>query len=184
MSMAAWPSMEPASPSIGLVLGQLDQPLPEEQSEEHGDGDDHDRPPDELGGGELPAEQEGHDDPELDHQVGRGDLEHHHGGEVGPFSEQAPGQRHRRIGARGAGDAQPGGHPEVLGESFPKSRSMVPLRTRAWTIADRREAQDQRPEDLPGHPTGHGQGMTDGMDDSHSEPSPRQANRSVGVRPA
>src|SRR6266511_1726312 len=98
MSISAWPSIRPTTP----------QEEPKNGRQEH----DHQRPADELAQRELPAENEGHDDPELDDQVRRGELECHRGGEVRALAD------HRLDGTR------------------------------------EREAQDQRPEDLPEHPEG------------------------------
>ena len=63
------------------------------------DQDDHQRPADELAEHELPAQEQRHDDPELDHQVGRGDLEHHRRGEVRALAKQRARERDRRVGA-------------------------------------------------------------------------------------
>jgi hypothetical protein len=60
---------------------------PEQQRQQH----DHERPADELGDGELPAQQHRHDDAQLDDQVGGGELERHGGGEVGALAEDRAG---------------------------------------------------------------------------------------------
>jgi hypothetical protein len=59
-----------------------------EPPEQHDDDPDHHRAADELTGGELPAGDERHDDPEIDHQVRRGDLEPHRSGAVRAFATE------------------------------------------------------------------------------------------------
>jgi hypothetical protein len=56
-------------------------------------------PPQELTQGELPAEQYRHDDPELYHQVGRGELKGDSRGEVGPLAEDRAGEGYGGLGA-------------------------------------------------------------------------------------
>ena len=64
-----------------------------------GQEDDHHRSADELGQCELPPEEQGEDDAELDDEIGGRDLEHHGGGEARTLAKQRPGQGHRRVGA-------------------------------------------------------------------------------------
>ena len=104
------------------------QEQPEPQRHEH----DHDRAAHELGQRELPAEEEGQDDAELDDEVGGGDLEDHGGGEARTLAEQRPGQGHRRVGARRRGRPEPVATARVAGPSSPRSRSTVLRRTTAW----------------------------------------------------
>ena len=64
---------------------------------------------DELGERELPADQHPHHDPELDHEVGRGELESQRRGRRGALLEEALGDRDRRVAARGGGGPEAGG---------------------------------------------------------------------------
>ena len=82
----------PRDSPLGLLAGGVDEPGAHEQPEQDGEHHDHQRAADELGGGELPAHQQSQDDAQLDHQVGRTDLERHRGHEVGALAEQRPGQ--------------------------------------------------------------------------------------------
>ena len=132
--------------------------------------DDHDRAADELGQGELPAQQQRHDDAQLDDEVGRGDLEGHRRGEVAPLrnsdrasataayehdDEAAPRPGRQRQRARPVVAEQPD-------DRLPPDHRLHHRR--------QREPQDQRPEDLPGHRAGHGQGVTDRVKRWHRGP--------------
>jgi hypothetical protein len=97
MSIAAWPSIDPA---VGLFSGRLDDPRPDEQPEQHREHHDHDRPPDELCSRELPAHQQRQDHAEFDDEVRRGDLERHRRGEVRALAKQRARQCDRGIRAR------------------------------------------------------------------------------------
>ncbi len=88
------------APNVGLGSGRLKKALTQKEAEEDGQQHDHDGAADELGQGELPSDEQGQDDAQLDDQVGRGDLEGHGGREARPLPEQRPGQGHRRVGAR------------------------------------------------------------------------------------
>ncbi len=94
--------------------------------------------------------------PELDDEVGGGDLERHGGGEAGPLDEQRTGQGHRRIGAGGGGGAEAGGEGQGAWSVIPQQAN--DRRAAHQGLDDRRqgEAQDQGPEDLPGHGTRDG----------------------------
>ena len=87
----------PCRPGPGPPRGsRARRKTPEPQRQE----DDHHRSADELGQRELPSEEQGEDDAELDDEIGGGDLEHHGGGEARTLAEQRPGQRHRRVRTR------------------------------------------------------------------------------------
>ena len=74
--------------------------------------------------------------------------------EAGAFAEQRSGQRHRSIGTRRAGRAQAGGDGQRSGRSSP-SRRIDRLATDDGLDNGRQgEAQDERPQDLPGHGSG------------------------------
>ena len=114
MSIAAWPSMDPASPlsacSRAASISRWRTNSRNSTRQQH----DHDRAADELGQGELPGDQQRQDDAELDDQVGAGDLEGHRGGEAGALAEQRAGQRHGGVGARRRRRAEAGGHGQRL----------------------------------------------------------------------
>ncbi len=87
----------PGEALLGLLTGGVDEPLTHEETEEDREQDDDDRASDELRERELPAEQEGHDDAQLDHQVRAADFEDDRRGEVwrpsGTASGPAPQRR-------------------------------------------------------------------------------------------
>ena len=56
-------------PTLGLPTRSLQQSLRQEEAEEKPEQRDHQRPSHELPQGELPAEQDRHDDSELYHEV-------------------------------------------------------------------------------------------------------------------
>jgi hypothetical protein len=95
------------------------------------------RAAEELGEGELPAQQHRHDDAQLDDQVGGGELERHRRGEVGALAEDRPGQRHRRIRTRRGGRTESGRDGQRLGESSGSSRLISRFDTTACTAPDR-----------------------------------------------
>jgi hypothetical protein len=86
---------------------------------------------DELGGRELPPDQDREQDPELDDEVRRGELEGHRGREVGTATEERPGEGDRSVRARGRGGAQAAGHARDRGESSGKSRVISRFETTA-----------------------------------------------------
>ena len=57
-------------------------------------------PADELAHCELPTHQDDQHDPQLDHQIGRGEHEDHGRHEVGPLDEEGLGHRRGRVGTR------------------------------------------------------------------------------------
>ena len=84
---------------LSLGLRRLEQLFSQEEPEGRGEQDDHQRPTDELGQRELPADGKGEDDAELDDEVCRGDLERHRGREAGPLAEQRTGESDSRVRA-------------------------------------------------------------------------------------
>ena len=89
---------------------------------------------------------------ELDHQVGGGELERHRGGEVGALAEERPGQGHRGVGAGRRGRAEAGGDRQRTRRVVRQEAAHLSLRDDGLDRRRQREAQDQRPEDLPEHP--------------------------------
>ena len=139
-------------PAVGLLARLADEPAGQEQPEEQSEEDDHQRAADELAERELPAEHDRHQDPELDDEVRRGELEDDRGGEVGALAEERARKCDRRIRARRRRDSQ-------RARSCERARRIVghqPLDAllRHECLHDRREQEpeNERPEDLPGHP--------------------------------
>jgi hypothetical protein len=93
------PLHRPNDPPVRLSPGDVDHLGLEEQLEQQGHDRDHDRTPDELGQRELPSEQHGQQDPELDDQVRRGELEGHRRREVRAVAEDGSGERDGGVGA-------------------------------------------------------------------------------------
>ncbi len=88
MSIAAWPSMEPATPFSAWVRAVSTILATHPHSESEGDEHDDERAADELRQRELPAHHERQNEPELEQQVRGGDLERHRGSEVGARTNQ------------------------------------------------------------------------------------------------
>ena len=171
--------------TVGLFSRFGDEPTGEEASEDEREDDDHERPADELGQRELPAEQDSHHDPELDHEVGGGELEHHRRGEVGAAAKDGARHRHGRVGAGGARGAKPASDPE-------RTRGVVREETAHLLLGDdslhrRRncEAEDQRPEDFPEHPEGEAERIAEfGHDVDVSKTDAHAVSlSSIGARP-
>ena len=136
-------------------------------------------PPTNSASRELPSDEDGQDHTELDDQVGRGDLEGHGGGEARPPPEEGPGQSHRGIGARRRRGSEPGGDGQRPGPVVAQ-----PVHDRAAPddrLHHRREgkAEDQRPEDLPGHGAADGQRIAEGVQQSHGSAAPVSVRRGV-----
>ena len=94
---------------VGLASGLVNHVRCEETAKQQRHQRDHDRAPDELSGGELPSDQDREDDPELEDEVGRAELERHRAGEVGALTKQRARERDGGIGARRGGSTEPGG---------------------------------------------------------------------------
>ena len=138
MSISACPSIAPERRRGRPALRLFDHCWVEEAAEQQRHQRDHDRAADELAGGELPADQDREDDPELDHEVRGGELERHRGGEVGALAKQRAGQRDRGVGAADEDAApSPVATVSVRGESSGSSRRICCLATTACTAAER-----------------------------------------------
>jgi hypothetical protein len=86
-------------PEIGLSF-RLGDPLPRHDGAQHdGHQRNHYQASCELGGDELPPDQDDHNDAEFDDQIGRGELERHRRDEIGPLTKYRTGQRDSRVGA-------------------------------------------------------------------------------------
>ena len=89
---------------------------------------------------------------------------------LAPLAEQRPGQRHGGVGARGGGRAEPGRErqrPRPVVAQPPDDRGAP---HHGLHHGGQGEAEDQRPEDLPGHRPADGQRMTQGMQPPHGAP--------------
>ena len=113
--------------------------------------DDHHDPAEVLRERELPADQDPQHEPELPHEVGRGELEGERGGRARALLEQALGDRDRRVGARRGRGAE-AGRPRRPGARPSRSATLDAL-ARDPRLHDRRdrEAEHERPPDLPRH---------------------------------
>ena len=158
-------------PLLGLLARLLDEALAQEQAEEHRNEDDHDRPAYELPQSELPAHEQGQDDAELNHQVGGGDLEGHCGGEAGALAEQRAREGHRGIRTRGAGRTQGRRDRQGLRPVVTQQPDDGLAPDHSLDDGGKGEAQNEGPEDLPGHRAGQAEGMTEGMDGTHQRSS-------------
>ena len=138
---------------VGLLAGGLDEPLARTKSRNAtaistimiG-------PPTNSASGELPGEQQRQDDAELDDQVGAGDLEGHRGGEAGAACGTATGpapprRRSRRTRPRRAPEAMA----SVSGPVIAQQPDDGLAADHRLDHRRQREAEDQRPGDLPGH---------------------------------
>ena len=103
------PLHPPEHAAVRLSPGLLDQLRSQEAPKQHHHQPDHDRPADELACGELPPDEEGQDDPQLDHKVGGGELERHRGGEVCALAKQRTGEGDGCVGTRRRGRTEPSG---------------------------------------------------------------------------
>src|SRR5262249_7753033 len=113
---------------------------------------DQEDPADELRERELPAEEDPHDDAELEDEVCRRELECHCGREARALLEQRFRDRDGRVAAGGRGGAE-ACREECLARAAPTERTFHP---RAWNprLDDAREeeAEDQGPAHLPPPP--------------------------------
>src|SRR5262249_10024989 len=139
---------------------------PEQQREDH----DHEDPPNELGRGELPGDQDGEQDAELDHEVRRGELEGHRRGEVGAAAEERSCEGDGRVGARRGRCAEAARDRERAGRVVGEEARDLALRDDRLDDAREREAEDQRPQDDPRHAGRDRQGVCDRVDHGRLAP--------------
>lgn len=138
-------------PLCCLLTGQLDQLRRQREPHQQGQQDHHHDAAEELGRGELPAHHHDQDDPELDHQVGGGELKGDRVGEAGALAEDGAGQGDSRVGARAAGGPEEGRQGQA-------ARGGVAEHPRHGAVGDDRlhdtrqgKAQDEGPEHLSEH---------------------------------
>ena len=114
------------------------------------EGDHHDAA-EVLGEGELPADEHPQHEAQLPDEVRRGELEGQRRAGRGALLEQALGDRDRRVGARRGRGAQARGAGHGT-EAVAGQRALDALaRHPRLDDGGDREAQDERPPDLPGH---------------------------------
>ena len=148
------PFHRPEASLLRLSARLVDETALEEDAEEQRDEDDHQRSADELADDESPAEQQRHDDAELDHEVRRGDLERHRSREVRAFAEERARERDRGVRAARRGCSETACDEERARRVVGQEPAHLALRHDG--LHDRREseAEDEGPEDLPRHPEG------------------------------
>ena len=106
-SPAAW-CWWPVSASCAWRRAASSSVRRDEPPQQHRHQHDHHDAADVLGEGELPAEQDPEDEPELPDEVGRGELEGERGRRRGALLEEGLGDRDRGVGAGGGGGTEPG----------------------------------------------------------------------------
>jgi hypothetical protein len=82
------PLHPPRDPAVRVDPGLLHERGRERAPEDEREDRHHEEAAGELGGRELPPDQDGEQDPELDDEVRRGELEGHRGREVGSAPEE------------------------------------------------------------------------------------------------
>ncbi len=152
---------------LGLRFRLREQARREEEAEEQDNDDDHQQPARQLGERELPAHENDENDAQLDHQVGRGDLEGHGGGEMGALCEDRARQSHGGVGAGGGRGAEQGGADDRARAIVGQEPAHLGMRDDRLHHGREGEAEDQRPQDLPAHGEGHGEGVQQGGADGH-----------------
>ena len=135
------------------------QPGPHERDQEHA--------ADELRERELPAEEDPDHDPELEDEVRGRELERHRRDEARALLEHRLRDRDGRVAARRRGGAEAGreGHrPQVA-----RAEGALHARARDPGLHDpgEREAEDQRPADLPRHAEGVPETVADPAEHVH-----------------
>ena len=145
-----FPSAERAP--VRLSSRVFDHRRLQEALEQQGHQRDHDRAAEELAGGDLPADQDREDDPELNDEVRGGERKAIAAGKLAPLRAASgrappPAREHDDEGARGLWRG-----PVPRGGSSGSSSRSCRLLTTACTGAGEGEAQGQRPQDLREHP--------------------------------
>ena len=108
MSISAWPSIEPSRPLSASARASSTSCCVRKSRNSSASRTIISGPPTNSPSANCQPEQHPHDDPELDHQVGGGDLEHHRRGEVRALAKQRAGERDRRVRAARRGRAETG----------------------------------------------------------------------------
>jgi hypothetical protein len=145
-------------------------------------GDDEEDPPDELCEGELPAEEDPEDDPDLEDEVRGGELERHRGGEAGTLLEERLGDRDSGVATGGRSRSEASGERE-LARPAPTQRTFEALaRDPGLDDPGEEETEDERPPDLPRHLECVPEALKDELQCSHTAARRREAPR-VGLEP-
>jgi hypothetical protein len=155
----------PGQAAVSLLGCLSDEAGTQQCTKEQRQDDDHHRAADELGRGELPAENQGQDDPEFDDQIGAADLECHRGREVRTLAKQRAGQCHRGVRAGRARRAQTGGDCERLGSVVAEQSSDGLSANQRLHHGRECEAEDEGPEDFPRHRAGQLKGVSQSVQD-------------------
>src|SRR5947209_983921 len=158
---------EPAFSSV--PAGHLHQPRCEGQAEYQGDEDHHENAAEKFRGGERPSHQNDEDDAQLDHQVGRGDLEDHGRGKACSFAEDRSGQRHGGIGAGARGDPKECRQGQAARRIVPEKPGHGAVRHEELDDGREAKAQNQGPEDVPEHVERFTKRRLKGTKDIHHE---------------
>jgi hypothetical protein len=157
-------------PFLRLILRLRHEAPREKRAEEDCQEDDHEGSAHELGEGELPTKQDDHDDRQLDDEIRGCDLEGHGRREARSLAEHRARDRDRgiRAGRRGGAESTRDGQ---------GPRPVVPEEPRHLALGDHgldhpgdREAEDERPEDLPEHRERHPEGVTERGEQAHGVP--------------
>ena len=169
MSISAWPSIDPSRPFSACALASSSSRGLRKSRKATTISTIISGPPTNSPATNSQPEQEADDDAELEDEVRRGELERHRRREVRALAEQRAGERDRRVGARRGRGAEGG----RLGHGARRVVREQPLHLLLGhdRLHDRgeREAQDQRPEDLPRHAAGEGERVQDLLADVDAE---------------
>ena len=169
--------MRPASALFGMSTRGFDQPRSQGQPEQHGQQDHHEDAAEVLGRGEGPAHQDHQNDPQLDDEIRRGELENHGRGEAGALDEQRSRERHGGVGAGARGDTEEGREGQAAGRVVAQQAAHGLVRNDGLHRAREGEAEDERPQHLPGHVERFPQGQRDRVDKLIQRRPPFSARR-------
>ncbi len=166
--------------TLSLALGIVNHPLPQRHLEEDPEDHRHEKAAGELGGDELPSQQDQEDEAQLEDEVGGSELEDDRVDEAGPSPEERPGHGNSRVRAGRARRAEAAGEDETLEVGLPECARHSALRNDRLDHGREQEAEGERPEDLPEHEERDLQGVQDRVDRVHSDLAPHQSlNRIV-----
>jgi hypothetical protein len=123
-----------------------------------------------MRGHELPAEDHAEQYAEFDDEIGRGELEGHGGDEVRTLAKERAGERRRGVGAGGGCRAERRGFDDGARRTVGKELGELGLGDDRFNDRGEKEAEAERPEDLPRHDAGHFEGF-EGMMQHKCAPS-------------
>ena len=152
-----------------MAPGGLHQLRREERPKHDSEDRDHQDPANELREREPPAHQQREDDPELDHEVRRGELEGHRGGEVRPLAEDGARQGDRRVGTGRGGRSEGARDRQSPRRVVGQQPAHLGLGHDRLDGGGEGESEHEGPQDLPGHPEGETEGVGDPARDRGSE---------------